>query len=137
VRRLFVDSGGFFAHLVVDDANHRVATDIFQKAIAEAWELHTTNAVLFETQALLVNRARNGRAIALEFLEQVDEGLCQVERVSIQDESDAIEVLRAYSDKNFSFCDALSFVVMERKDVREVLAFDRHFNEYGRFKVLQ
>jgi len=39
-------------------------------------------------------------------------------------------------DKDYSLCDALSFVVMERLGISEAIAFDRHFREYGRFTIL-
>ncbi len=98
--------------------------------------LYTTNAVLYETHALLVNRVRDGRTVALSFLETVDQGLCEVERIKADDEDAAIALLQSHSDKSFSYCDALSFVVMERMELEEVIAFDRHFREYGRFRVL-
>ena len=45
-------------------------------------------------------------------------------------------LLRAQADKNYSLCDALSFVVMERLRITDALAFDRHFRQYGRVNVL-
>lgn len=45
-------------------------------------------------------------------------------------------LLRTQADKTDSLCDALSLVVMERLDITDSLAFDRHFREYGRFAVL-
>jgi len=42
----------------------------------------------------------------------------------------------AHTDKSYSLCDALSFVVMERLGVTEAISFDRHFREYGRFTIL-
>ena len=53
-----------------------------------------------------------------------------------EDEEDASALLQSQSDKDFSFCDALSFVVMERLGIQETIAFDRHFREYGRFLIL-
>ena len=52
------------------------------------------------------------------------------------DESRAISILRSHEDKTYSYCDALSFAVMERLGIAEAVAFDRHFREYGRFTVL-
>ncbi len=69
--RLF-DSGGFFAHLVSKDALHTRATELFARAEREGWHLVTTNAVVYETHALLVNRARDGREAGLRFLEHVE-----------------------------------------------------------------
>jgi hypothetical protein len=44
--------------------------------------------------------------------------------------------VRAHEDKTYSLCDAMSFVVMERLNIADAIAFDRHFAEYGRFALL-
>jgi predicted nucleic acid-binding protein len=136
VKRVFVDSGGFFAHLVAEDAWHERATALFQAARADSWCLMTTNAVLFETYALLLSRTAAGRRHAIAFLDHIERGLCQVERVSARDEKRAIALVRAHEDKAYSLCDALSFVVMERLRISQAIAFDRHFREYGRITIL-
>jgi hypothetical protein len=63
-------------------------------------------------------------------------GLCEIVHVTPDDEARAISVLRDHQDKTYSFCDALSFMVMERLGVTEAMAFDRHFREYGRLTLL-
>jgi predicted nucleic acid-binding protein len=55
---------------------------------------------------------------------------------STQDEEKASTLPHAHEDKTYSLCDAASFVVMERLDIREAIAFDRHFREYRRFIIL-
>lgn len=42
---------------------------------------------------------------------------------------------QSYTDKDFSFADAISFVVMERLGITRAFTFDRHFEQYG-FTVL-
>jgi predicted nucleic acid-binding protein len=49
VKRVFVDTSSFFAHLVTEDANHREARALFERADRETWALTTTNAVVWET----------------------------------------------------------------------------------------
>ena len=129
--RVFVDSGGWFAYLVGDDAEHDTAHRLFMRARNERRTLVTTNAVVFETHALFVNRAREGRALGLDFLDDVQTGLCELVRVTKQDERRATELIRRHADKDYSLCDALSFVVMERLRIKEAIAFDRHFRQYG------
>jgi predicted nucleic acid-binding protein len=136
VKRVFVDTGAFFAHLIADDVENSRARHAFKQARAASWQLITTNAVVFETYALLVNRARNGRAFAIAFLDALDLGFCDVERVSREDESRAVALVRAHEDKTYSLCDAMSLVVMERLGITDAIAFDRHFAEYGRFNLL-
>jgi predicted nucleic acid-binding protein len=136
MKHVFVDSGGFFAHLVADDAEHEAARHCFQRARAQNWALVTTNAVIFEAYALLLNRAREGRSLAIGLLDDVDAGMCHVERATKRDETRAIDLVRTYEDKSHSLCDALSFVVMERLGIQSAIAFDRHFRQYGRFEIL-
>ena len=83
-----------------------------------------------------MNRARNGRAFAIAFLDALDFGFCGVERVSKGDENLAIDLVRSHEDKTYSLCDAVSFVVMARLGITDAIAFDRHFAEYGRFALL-
>ena len=92
---------------------------------------HYDHSVLVETHALLINRAHGARAAALQFLDLVEGGDCEIIRVTEVDERDAIALLRAQADKSYSLCDALSFVVMKRLGIREALAFDRHFRQFG------
>jgi predicted nucleic acid-binding protein len=55
---------------------------------------------------------------------------------STPDEEKASTLLHAHENKAYSLCDAASFVVMERLGIREAIAFDRHFREYGCFIIL-
>jgi predicted nucleic acid-binding protein len=136
VRRVFVDSGAFFALLVPQDASHTAASRAFEQAEAEHWELRTTNVVVIETYALLIARTHAGRLAAIAFLDALERSPLRVERVSAGDERRAVALVRAHADKTYSLCDALSFVVMERLGIDEALAYDRHFREYGRFRMV-
>jgi uncharacterized protein len=136
VNAVFVDTSGFYAHLVDGDARHAEATRLLSALRKDQRRLLTTNAVVFETYALLLNRTREGRSAAIRFLDAVEQGFAAVERVRIYDEVQAYKLVRSHADKGYSLCDALSFVVMERLEIAEAVAFDRHFREYGRFHLL-
>ena len=137
MRRVFVDTSAFFAHLVAEDTQHARARDLFERASRESWSLISTNAVVWETYTLLRIRARNGREPGLGFLEDIEDGLCDIERVRHLDEARAIDLLKQHADKKYSFCDALSFVVMEQTGVTEALAFDDDFRSYGKIRRRQ
>jgi uncharacterized protein len=136
VRHVFVDTSAFFALTVVEDQNHIHTRELFAQAYRESWSLVTTNAVVVETHALILNRARPGREKALEFLRAIGADAYRVVRVRKTDQDKAIALIRAHRDKLYSLCDALSFVVMERLRFREAISFDQDFRSYGRFAVL-
>ena len=136
MKRVFVDTGAFFAVLVPEDLHHERARVIFTRAGEERWQLVTTNMVVIETYALLLNRAHGGRPSALAFLDAIERDEYQIERVKESDEAAAIDLVRAHEDKTYSLCDAMSFVVMARLGITDAIAFDRHFAEYGRFALL-
>ena len=56
-------------------------------------------------------------------------------RARAADEERAKQILFQYTDKDFSFADAISFAVMERLTIRLAFTFDRDFAQYG-FPVL-
>lgn len=132
----FVDTGAFFALIASDDVHHARATALFEQAGSEAWDLVTTNVVVAETHALLVSRLRGDRRHALGFLQFLDEDGYEVVTVTAGDHAAAVALLRSHTDKTYSLCDALSFVVMDRLGVSRAIAFDRHFRQYGHFNVL-
>lgn len=136
MKRVLVDTGGFFALYSANDVDHARAIEAFRKANSERWELVTTNAVVVETYALLLNRTGEGRDKAIQFLDDLESSELRVERVSEADEDKAVALVRAHQDKTYSLCDALSFVVCERLGIGEAIACDDDFRSYGRLVVL-
>ena len=89
-----------------------------------------------ETYTLLLVRSHGGRENAIGSLDLIAADAYRVERIRRADEERAQVLVRAHEDKAYTLCDALSFVVMERLDIHEAIAFDRHFRAYGRFTIL-
>lgn len=136
MKRVFVDTSGFFALYSANDVDHSAAVELFLQANTERWELVTTNAVVVETHALLLNRTREGRTLALRFLDDVASSDMRIERVVEDDERAAVALIRAHQDKTYSLCDALSFAVCERLGISEAISCDDDFRSYGQLTVL-
>ena len=134
MNRVFVDTGGFYAALNRRDALHRDAARLFRRARRDHWFLFTTNFVLAESHALIL--ARMGRGRAWNFLQAIVTGSTNLIRADEADERRARAIIEQYEDKAFSYCDAVSFAVMERLDLQEAIAFDDHFRQYGQFTIL-
>jgi uncharacterized protein len=73
-----------------------------------------------------------GRDRAWNFLQAILTGSTNLIRADEADERRARAIIEQYQDKEFSYCDAVSFAVMERLDLREAIAFDDHFGERQR-----
>jgi len=130
-RAVLWDSSAILALLDADDADHERAAFIARKIAAERRPSFVTNYIEAETHALLLHKL--GRALALEWLLQ---GGLPVIRVLPREEEQAKDILLRHADKDWSLCDAISFAVLELREVRSAFSFDRHFRQYGRFEVL-
>ena len=126
--RIFVDTSAYYAAVDGRDASHAVVAAAMRELLAERRQFITTNAVLFELHALLLNRL--GRRVALDTIGELRASQSIV-RVRERDEQRAEEILAQYQDKTFSLTDALSFAVMERLGIQAALSLDRHFAQFG------
>jgi len=132
-RRVFVDSSAYLALLDVDDEHHSEAIETLQELAQARYRQFTTNVLLIESHALILSVL--GRAKAAQFLKDMQESNTVVIRARAADEERAKQILFQYTDKDFSFADAISFTVMERLAIRLAFSFDRDFAQYG-FTVL-
>src|SRR5919197_6177203 len=132
-RRVFVDSSVYLALRDQDDEHHREATQILNQLAEERCRQFTTNVLLIEAHALILSVL--SRTQAAQFLKDMQESNTVIVRVRAADEDRAKQILFQYTDKDFSFADAISFAVMERLALRLAFSFDRDFVQYG-FTVL-
>jgi predicted nucleic acid-binding protein len=88
--------------------------------------LVTTNLVVGEAY-ILIRRAA-GHPAAMRFLQALGQ-TTRLARVysdaSLEEEAE--KILHRYADHAFSFTDAVSFVLMQRRGIAEAFAFDKHF----------
>jgi predicted nucleic acid-binding protein len=133
-RRLFVDTGAWFAAQVVDDARHAEAAGALRGIVALPIALVTTNHVVGETYTLL--RVTRGYHACRRFLESL-EATTRLERLFVGEDAErrAFGILGRYRDHDFSFVDATSFAVMRAEHIRHAFAFDSHFATAGFLRV--
>jgi uncharacterized protein len=133
-RRIFVDTGAWFAAQVVDDAHHEEAASALKCLIALPIVLVTTNHVVGETYTLL--RVTRGYDACRRFLESLDQ-TTRLERIFLSHDLErrAFAILDRYRDHDFSFVDATSFALMRVEHIRHAFAFDSHFVAAGFMRV--
>jgi predicted nucleic acid-binding protein len=125
------DSSAILALLDADDADHARAVAIARQIASEARPSFITNYVEVEAHALLVRKL--GRVVARQWL--LTGGL-PVVRALPTEEQRAKEILARHTDKDWTLCDAISFAVLDGRQVARAFTFDHHFRQYGRIQVL-
>lgn len=130
MRQVFVDTAGWMACADGADPAHARAVSARDAALRAGRLLVTTDYVVDETLTLL--RMRLGLPAAASWWSQVD-GSRRVRWQWI--DASRAEKARAlffrHRDKDYSFTDCTSFVVMRELRLKDVLTTDRHFRQAG------
>jgi len=126
----FVDTSGWCAIYVRSDYYHSQAVAFWQKIASTTGTLYTSDYIMDETLTLL--RMRVGHSAAVDFGRLVlSSNVVKIITVSTARWQRAWELFQKYEDKDFSFTDCTSFVIMQELNLRDALAFDHHFRQMG------
>src|SRR5438128_2010554 len=117
--QVLADTSAVYALVDRDDAFHRKAVAVLRSLPERGLTPVLTNFIVAECHALILSRL--GAAMARRWL------LGQtwhVEAVQTRDEEVAKEIIRKFTDKSFSYTDATSFAVMERRGISAAFGCD-------------
>ena len=126
--KLFVDSSAWTALFNQRDKYYVQARRAMQSIAGQDVEFVTTDYVLDETLTNLQSGASH--AVAEGFgIWVLKQNNIQIEHITEAIWDDAWALFRRYDDKDFSFTDCTSFVVMQQHKMRDVFGFDHHFEQ--------
>jgi predicted nucleic acid-binding protein len=130
---MLIDTSGFFCLYNEDEDNHDEALEHYDKA-----RIHiTTNYILAEYVALALIRG-SSRRDTIEFSQRIlyDD---EVKIVWVDEDLHrrAIELLQKRTDKTYSLCDAVSFIIMRERGINEALTTDKHFEQENFVRLLK
>ena len=127
---IFIDTSAYIALMNKNDQYHNSAKTYYKKQLKSGLRLMTTNFVICETLNFL--RAKSDLNIAVKFWENIKKSKIVEEiHVTTDTENNAFELFKKYSDKDFSFTDCTSFVVMKQYNLTTSFTFDEHFRQIG------
>jgi hypothetical protein len=127
----FVDTSAWYALYVWKDLHH-VAAATWLKANRQP--LLTTDYVIDETLTLM--RSHDEGTVAIEFgTHAFEQRLATIHSIASDEIAAAWQVFRDYDDKDWSFTDCTSKVVMERHKIATAFTFDHHFRQFGTVAV--
>lgn len=123
---IFVDTSAWIALVDKDDLHHKEAASSYPSLLKNHRNLITSNFVIAETYIIILNEL--GHKLAIDFLEKLKASPRILKIYSNEDiEAEAEPILVKYSDQDFSYTDAVSFVIMKRQKIRKAFSFDKHF----------
>lgn len=129
---VFVDTGAWYALIVPDDPRHTAAAKWYRTNV---YDLVTTDYVVDELVTLLMVRGQRRRITLVR--EAVFEGeFIAIEHVTVDDFRQAFAIHEKFADKEWSFTDCTSKVVMERLGIRTAFSFDKHFRQFQTVAVV-
>ena len=129
--KIFIDSSAFLALEDESDQSHEEAFQFREQVLQKRkYEIITTSYILDETLTLI--RFRIDIKASIGFSKKIRKSkVVKIVQVSKEIEEKALDIFERYDDKDFSFTDCVSFVVMREMGVKEAFAFDEHFNQMG------
>ncbi len=124
---MLLDTSGLLCYLDADDARHPDAVTY----MAAASYVLTHTFVIAELIALAHVRHFPRRRV-LSFVNQLlDNRGVEIVWVDQTLYRSALSLLDYQLDKSYSLCDAISFVLMQQRDIGDALSTDHHFNQAG------
>ena len=127
---VFMDSAGFLALWDSGDEHHALATSKQRQLSGKGRRFVTTDYIVDETVTLLL--VRHSHAAATDFLDSAtrSQGL-RWEWIDSDRFYAAASVFRRHNDKEWSFTDCCSFVIMRELGITEAFTTDHHFRQAG------
>lgn len=125
---IFVDTSFWVALRNRRDRHHEAARQLFGELASAS--LVTSNQIRGETWTYL--RRKAGHTAAVAFLDSVSRSpRVEILFVTEKQEDAALEWLRRHDEREYSFVDATSFVLMKARRISEALTFDGDFDAAG------
>lgn len=134
---VFVDTAGWAEPVLQNTPDHACMAAYADQLFASHRPLVTTNYVIVELVALLTSRAHGmPRPDLIRYINKVT-SMPWLRTILIDEatHAEAWALLERMTDKEWSFTDAASFVVMKRLGISEAFTSDHHFNQAGFVRV--
>lgn len=125
--QVFLDTSALYAYINARDPDHKKVRNFLDNFKGR---VVITNYIFDEIVTLVLARLGHEKAI---FVGNILNKSPQMDKIWItqSDEKNAWEFFVLRKDKNYSFTDCISFVVMKRLKISRCLALDSHFKQEG------
>jgi predicted nucleic acid-binding protein len=126
MEKVFIDTGFWISMIDSKDENHEMAKKIIPKF--SNYILITSDFIIFETITYL-NCSLKRHDLAIHFLDKMNSKYFNIVKVDELIKKESLELLKSHTDKDFSFTDCTSFVIMNQLKIQFYLGYDSHFSQ--------
>lgn len=135
---LFADTSGWGNLVDASQPYHSLATAIYRAARQEGRKVITTNYVVAELVSPDDQSAPDSQTHGYRFLESLRASpYVEVVHVDRLTDEQVWELFKSRPDKEWSWVDCASFVVMKQRGILEALTTDHHFEQAGFVRLLK
>jgi len=128
--KLFVDTSAWLALHDKNDQFHKQAVEKNFTIKKGRIELITSEYVLDESITLI--RFRVSHEASVIFGESLfHSSIITIAYINTIERQKAWDFFKKYKDKEFSFTDCTSFIIMKTLNIKRAFTFDNHFNQIG------
>ncbi len=130
MEKVFIDTSGWVALFVENDKFHKKAVFIFEELKSSKVPIYTSDYCIDETITTILSRSNHKQSVlAGEAL--FTSKIIKIVSVCPDYFQSVWELYQKYKDKNFSFTDVSSFVIMKELNIKKAFSFDREFIQAG------
>ena len=130
---MLLDTSGFLAYLFQGEKQHAQAVTLF-----ESNRRKITHSFVLAELIALAHARQYPRHIVLGFVDDLlSHPQVEITWVDKALQRQVVTLLLARSDKGYSLCDAVSFVLMRQHAISAALTTDRHFEQEGFVRLLE
>jgi predicted nucleic acid-binding protein len=127
IEKVFFDTSAIYAYINAKDPDNRKVKNFIDDFKGQ---LIITNYIFDEIVTLVTNRIGHKTAVLVgnTLLNSP-----QIDKIWVtQDyEKEAWKLFCSRNDKEYSFTDCITFIIMRQKNIKNCLAFDEHFKQEG------
>ena len=134
--KMFLDTSFLFAYHNRGDKNHQSARNWYQerKDHIPHLKLIITDYIFDEIATLLLVRLNKKEAISI-CASIINDPITRLIQIGEKQFHSAWDIFRKMTDKNWSFTDCTSYVIMQEFGIDHAVSFDHRFKQFG-FTIL-
>jgi len=135
MNKVFIDTAAWLALVNKNDEFHKKAKEVRENLLKEKVNFVTTNQIIIEV-ANTLSKSRFKKAV-VKLTESIKKSK-NINVIFIDEEiyTQAWERYKNRDDKEWSFTDCISFIIMEDEEIQRAFTTDHHFEQAGFTKLL-